>query len=77
MDKKLTIEDVKKKKIELESNILKSINEFEDNCGVYCSYINIKRKVDDESKVVEAPDGPTKKGPVENVDVNMELDLIY
>jgi hypothetical protein len=77
MDKKLTIEDVKKKKVELESNILKLVNEFEDECGVKATYINIDRKRN-KSTTVEMPEPcEPNRGPVENVDVNMELDLIY
>lgn len=76
MDKKLTIADVKKKKIELESNILKLINGFEKECGVRATYINFNRKKGKETASIPEPCEP-ERGPVENVDVNMELDLIY
>jgi hypothetical protein len=79
MDKKLTILDVKKKKIELETSILKLVNDFEEECGVYCSsYINMDRGRDDSTEVCcEKPAGPEKKGPIKNVDIRMDLDLIY
>jgi hypothetical protein len=76
MDKKLTILDVKKKKMELETSILKLINDFEEECGVRATYINFDRKREKETKSCPEPCEPAK-GPVENVDVNMELDLIY
>jgi hypothetical protein len=75
MDKKLTILDVKKKKVELETNILKLINDFESECGVRTTYVNISRKREKENRTVAECE--PAKGPVENVDVNMELDLIY
>lgn len=73
---KLTIEDVKKKKIDLEASILKLINDFEDECGVRATYINFERKRDKSYKDTVEPAEP-RRGPVENVDVNMELDLVY
>ncbi len=76
MNKKLTIEDVKKKKVGLETSILKLVNDFEDECGVRATYINLSRERTKETKSMPEPCEPNK-GPIENVDVNMELDLIY
>jgi hypothetical protein len=74
MNKKLTIEDVKKKKIELEGAILKLVQGFEKECGVRASYISMDRKRDNET----APEPVAERsGPVENVEVRMELDLVY
>jgi hypothetical protein len=74
----ITIEDVKKKKIELESSILKLIQGFEKECGVYCSHIHFDRQMDEKNSLEAIePVGPSKRGPIKNVDVNMDLDLIY
>ena len=74
MNKKLTIEDVKKKKIELEGAILKLVQEFEKECGVRANHIDINRKRDKEIAIEPVAE---RSGPVENVDVRMELDLVY
>ena len=74
--KSLTIKEVKDKKTELEIAILKLVQDFEKECGVYASYVHFNRKNDYEERPTKA-DGPEKRGPVENVDMNMELDLIY
>ena len=41
----LTIEEIKKKKITLESSILKLVKEFEKETDTFISYINFARKV--------------------------------
>lgn len=66
-----TIEEVKKAKIELEKQMLKLAGDFEKTYGVRVSYIGIDRK-DDE----EAPEARSK-GPIVDVSVNMDLDLVY
>jgi hypothetical protein len=74
MKKKITIEDVKKRKIQLESDILELLQGFEKETGVRASYMTIERKGDHE-KIAE----PTveRSGPINNVDVSMELNLLY
>ena len=74
-DKNITIKDVKDKKAKLELDILKLIQNFEKECGVYTSYINVERKRNRDTYPEEV--SPTKKGPVKNVEINMDLDLIY
>ena len=71
-----TIKEAKANKIKLESDILKLINDFEKTNGIFISYINVQRKRDKDTYPEEAI-SPTKKGPVENVEINMDLDLIY
>jgi len=73
--KNITIKDVKDKKAKLELDILKMVQDFEKECGVYASYVSLKRKRDKETYPEEV--SPTKKGPVINVDVNMDLDIMY
>ena len=78
MAKSLTIEEVKKKKIALESGILKLVQAYEDETGAYVSYINFERKktkrADDRLANTVMPE-PEKRGPVENVNVEMRFDL--
>jgi hypothetical protein len=75
MAKSPTIKEVKKAKIELESAIMKLMQDFEDTNGVFVGYINVQRKHDDRDYA--EPERPEKRGPINNVDVNMDLDLIY
>jgi len=73
--KSMTIKDVKDKKTKLELDILKMVQDFEKECEVYASYISLDRKRDKETYPEEV--SPAKKGPVINVDISMDLDLIY
>lgn len=73
--KNLTIEEVKKAKIELEQAVLEMVQDFEKTCGVKISYINIDRKRDERETVPEP--AVERTGPVVNVTASMELDLIY
>jgi len=68
--KSATIEDVKKAKIGLEKQILDLAKSFEKDYGVKVSYISLDRK-NDEDEIKE------EQGPISNVDISMDLDLIY
>jgi len=69
--KAVTIEDVKKAKIKLEKSMLDLAKAFEEEYKVKVSYIGIDRK-DDE----DVPSTREKTGPIVDVSVNMDLDLI-
>uniref|UniRef100_A0A6M3J9X8 Uncharacterized protein n=1 Tax=viral metagenome TaxID=1070528 RepID=A0A6M3J9X8_9ZZZZ len=71
--KSMTIDEVKKRKIQLEKDVLKLLQEFETETGVRTGYINFDRGETDDVPV------PTRgnTGKLRNVDINMELDLIY
>jgi hypothetical protein len=73
--KSMTIEEVKKAKIALEKEIMDKMKSFEEGTGVYVGYINVQRER--EEKEYLEPEMPSKKGPIKNVEVNMDLDLIY
>ena len=78
MTKSLTIEEVKKKKIALESAILKLVQAFEDEVGSFVSYIDFQRKPTKSSqdKLASVPmPEPEKRGPIENINVDMRFDL--
>jgi len=71
--KGLTVEEVKKAKIQMEKDVLKLVTDFEKENGVYISYVSLERRRDEtvpEAKEVE-------RGPIINVDASMELDLVY
>ncbi len=70
-----TIKEVKENKIELELAVLKLIQDFESANGVFAGYINVNRKHRETD--YDEPEKPEKKGPVENVEISMDLDLIY
>jgi hypothetical protein len=74
----LTIEDIKKKKIELESAILKLVQEYESETGSYVSYINFEREKtkskEDRLANTIMPE-PERRGSIENVNVEMRFDL--
>lgn len=78
MAKSLTIDDVKKKKIELESSILKLVQAFEKETDTFVSYIDFERKPtkseNDRLAKTIMPE-PERQGPVANVSVNMRFDL--
>ena len=73
----LTITEIKKKKIELESAILKLAQAFEEETGSFVSYMNFERAVSKEAKEHPVYDMPVceRKGPLENVDIDMRFDL--
>lgn len=73
--KGLTVEEVKKAKIQMEKDVLKTVADFEKDNGVYVSYISLKRKRDDDEAVVGVKE--IDRGPIINVDASMELDLVY
>jgi hypothetical protein len=75
----LTIEDIKKKKIELESAILKLVQGFENETDTFVSYMDFSRKISKDKAKCErlhtcTPE-PERDGPIENVNVNMRFDL--
>jgi hypothetical protein len=73
----LTIDEIKKKKIKLESDILKLVQAYEKETKSYVSYINFERKVSKEAEKgynVPLPE-PSRSGPVENINVEMRFDL--
>ena len=69
--KNLTIKDVKDKKSKLEIDILKMVKDFEKECGIKVSYINTHRKSEDAVPSI------TEEGPITDIEVSMDLDLIY
>jgi len=71
----MTIDEVKKAKIKVESDVLKMIKEFEKDTGTRISYISIDRDYG-ENEAVSVP-SRGKPGPVKNVDMNMDLDLAF
>jgi len=74
--KSATIEDVKKAKIGLEKQILELSKAFEKDYGVKVSYIHFDRERGEDK--LNTPEIAQKKpGPIVNVDVNMDLDLVY
>lgn len=64
-----TIEEVKKARITLEKQIFDQVKAFEKKYRLKVSYINLDRKGDEKFE--------EKRGPITNVNVNMELDVLY
>jgi len=79
--KGMTIIEVKEKKIQLEKDILVLLKKYESDTGVYVNYMNLERKRNkDEGRLDEPETASSKRSkPKElvNVNVDMELDLIY
>lgn len=71
--KSYTIDEVKKAKIAFEEELLGMVQDFEKEYGVRLSYFNLERRRDEDM----APTSEAERGPVVNVEANMELDLIY
>lgn len=74
----LTVDEIKKKKIKLESDILKLVQAYEKETECFVSYIEFERKntknADDKLAATCMPE-PERKGPVENINVAMRFDL--
>lgn len=76
----LTIDQIKEKKIELESSVLKLLQDFEKDVDTFVGYIDTERKPskktkkNDISNSVEIP-GPERDGPLINVNINLRFDI--
>jgi len=76
----LTIEEVKKRKIKLEKDILTLVTSFEDETKSFVSYINFERKIskdvkdNDISKNICVPE-PERDGPIANVTADLRFEL--
>lgn len=78
MAKKMTIEQVKKTKMEMELQILDMFKQFEEDTGLKVSYINIQRKRDKKKKKTNGPEPyEPHKGPLGDVNIEVNLDVIY
>ena len=66
----ITIEEAKKARIALEKQIFDLIKAFEKKYKIKSSYISLDRKGDEEPIDEE-------RGPLNNVNVSMELDVLY
>lgn len=73
MAKSPTIDEVKKAKIKLEKTILEALQGFEKEYGVRIDYLNLQRPSDEDIPEAKSE----RRGPLKNVEANMELDLIY
>ncbi len=73
---KITIDDVKKNKIKLEKDITKLLFDFEKTNGIRLGYIDIQRKRNKKDEAIEVTNHEKPKD-IQNVDIRMELDLIY
>lgn len=75
MLKNMTIQKVKERKAEMEEKILELVKAFEQDTGVFASHINFVRE-HNSSDILE-PEKVEKNRSVKEVEVNMDLDLIY
>ena len=75
MAKEMTIKEVKKSKADLELKLIDMFKEFEKETGLKVTYMDVQRKKSkkDMAEVSYEPN----KGPIENVEVSVDLDLIY
>ncbi|MBU2249565.1 MAG: hypothetical protein KKD77_22655 [Gammaproteobacteria bacterium] len=74
----LTIDEVKKMKVKLESQILDLLTSFEKETQSYASYINFERKVSKKSKKEQDNmpiSEPSRNGPIINVTVELRFDI--
>lgn len=75
----LTVEQIKKKKVTLETDILNLVQGFEKETNTYISWINTQRKVskskkDDPEHTCCVPE-PERQGPLVNVNIDLRFDL--
>lgn len=77
MASKMTLEDVKKKKVDLELAVLELMKTFEKDTKLKVTYINTQRKRPKEkSKGMEMEYNPNK-GPLTDVNVEVNFDLLF
>jgi hypothetical protein len=72
-----TIEDVKKAKITLESSIMAILKSFEDDTKLKVSYINVQRKGPIEKTKIAPELYEPYKGPITNISVEVNFDLLF
>ena len=76
--KTLTIEDVKEKRTALESGVMKLIEEFEKDTGLKCTYMDIQRKRSkDKNGFDMSEEVRPDRGPVENVNINIDFEELF
>jgi len=75
MLKNMTIQKVKERKAKMEEEILALVKSFETDTGVFASHINFVRE-HNSSDIME-PERVEKNRNIKEVEVNMDLDLIY
>ena len=71
----MTIDEVKKKKIELESALTKLLKEFEEETGVRTNYFNIERKRPKNEPEIARPIAESDDGPIINTEVDLRFDI--
>ena len=79
MAKSMTLEEVKKSKMELELQVVKIFKQFEEDTELKISYIDVvrkRKKRESEEKEYNMPD-VGQRGPIEDVKINVDLDLVY
>ena len=79
MAKSMTLEEVKKKKMKLELDVVKMFKEFELGTELKISYIDVMRK---QLKDKKSTGGFNKsyephKGKIMDININVDLDLVY
>jgi hypothetical protein len=73
---KLTIDQVKERKLQLEKDLRARLKKFEKDTEVFVDYIHIERKMTKgKPKRGEEVYPIERNGPIVNVDVNMRIDL--
>ena len=81
MAKSMTIEQVKKAKMDLELSILEQFKIFEKDTELKIGYINVKRKRPKENSSEDECDCCVPydhhKGPLSDVEIDVNLDLVY
>ncbi len=83
MAKSMTLEEVKKKKMQLELNVVNMFKQFELDTELKVGYIDIKRKRIKQKKRDRdnyndcAPCGGSYRGSITDVSINVDLDLVY
>ena len=81
MAKGLSVEDVKRKKIDLEKQIFDLLREFEDETKIRVIYVDtIRERVKDKNKDRHT-DEPvccgSSRGKLKTVNLNVDLDLLF
>ena len=76
----LSIDQVKKKRVTLESSVLKLLQDFEKETDTFTGYIDVERKPSKKTKKSDISNSiaipePERDGPLVNVNINLRLEI--
>ena len=72
---KMTLDELKKKKIDFESSLLQQIKDFEKETGLHVNWLNVERSYGDETEA--AIPRKENEGKIVNVGVDVQFGELF